>query len=367
MRLVDKNCSVVDNLFHPESKIINQKLETLTPQQKVLSPYLHNRSGQALAKQHIESARRAVPGFKISTYSLDYLESIDLILPILEILAFSFPEMFNRLTTEEGKVLPQCGVDETHAYYGESDSHIIGIERSSLANRAIGYFEQVASVISSGIPANKAGNILLKADADIILQAVIDTNNGSAHGTQRFYQCCGIPMARYIADPRIGKPEIINLAYRETQKRIGNLPNIEMILLPISHLRFAYINESSLKLHEEISKADRVLEQSKVAKNREIRQASSMHGRDRVIDKYQKIFQQIRTEKQKYINELIGVKFSPFYLSGSPERLTQYDLESSEIRIQIPEDVMEMSLKSLSERIKKLLINHPERRVAFFR
>lgn len=366
LRLVDKNCSVIDNLFHPEAKIIHQKLEVLSSQHGVLAPFLQDDSGNALAHLHIATTRKAVPGFRTSSYSLDYLAEIDRVIPVLETLALTTPEMFNRLTTEGGGVVPQFAVDDTYAYYGDPDLNVIRIDRKSLATRAIRYFEQVAYTLEQGKTATGSGYTLLKADADIILQGVIDTSSESSHGIRRFFQCCGIPMARYIADPRMDKSGTISRVYRDLQRRLGNLPSVEMILLPISHLRFAYMSEESLELHQKINQADTELKRLKNAKSDEIKQASSKQERDEVVGKYQLLFQQVKAQQKNCIDQLANGRFPPFYVLGSPQRFTQYDLAASSNTIQIPEDVMEMSLKSLSIRLKKLLAHHPKKKAAIF-
>lgn len=366
LRLVDKNCSVIDKLFHPEAQIIHQKMEVLSSQNEVLAPFLKDESGTALAHLHVAATRKAVPGGYTSTYSLDYLKEIDSVIPILETLALIAPEMFNRLTTETGRVVKQFAVDDVYAYYGDPGFNIIRIDRKSLATRAIRYFEQVANTLEKGKPAVGVGYALLKADADIILQAVIDTSSESSCGTRRFFQCCGIPMARYIADPRIDKSGKINQIYTSLQQRLGMRSNIEMVLLPISHLRFAYINEESLELHQKINFVDTEFQLLKKAKADEIKHISSKQEKDRIVEKYQQLFQELKAQQKNDIEQLMNSKFSPFYVLGSPQRLTQYDLAISGNTIKIPEEVMGMSLKSLSTRLKKLLAHQPEKRAAIF-
>ena len=366
LRLVDKNCSVIDTLFHPEAKIVHQKLEILSSQHEVLAPFLQDDAGNALSHLHVEAIRKVVPSCRTSTYSLDYLAEIDLVIPVLETLALIAPEMFNRLTIEGGKIVRQFAIDDANAYYGDPDSNIIRIDRKSLATRAIRYFEQVASTLEQGKPAIGSGYTLLKADADIILQGVIDTRAESSHGPRRFFQCCGIAMARYVADPRMDKAGIINQIYRDLQKRLGTLPTVEMILLPISHLRFAYMNKESLELHRKINHADTELRFLKKAKGNEVKQVSSKQGRDRIVEKYQLLFQRVKAQQKDYIDQLANGEFSPFYVLGSPQRLTQYDLAASGNTIQIPEDVMDMSLKSLSTRLKKMLAHHSKKKAAIF-
>lgn len=366
LRLVDKNLSSIDTLFNPESRIINEQCEILSTQQHTLVPYLRDKTGYALATLHTRATQQAVHNGQVSTYSLDYLKHIDNVAAVLEILADIAPEVFNRISDSEGKVTSQLAYDDAFVYFGTSKADAIRVDRTSLATRTLGYFEQVSSVIETGIPASRNSVILLKAEADIVLQSLIDTSLESSHGVRRFYQCCGIPMARYIADPRVGMPEEINRLLGMVCRRLNRPANIEMTLFPISHLRLAYINDSTLQHHYEIIVADEKLQALKQEKARRIKSAASNTERDDIICTYQSLFQQTRTTRQQHIDALAFSSYSPFYEPGSTRRLTQHDLAESGQTIQIPDHVMSMSLKSISDRLKSLLSRHPEKRARIF-
>ncbi len=365
LRLVDKNCSTVDNLFQPEAQILNQELVLLSHQQGVVAPYLQDGNDRSIAKHHFEVTRLAVPGGTASTYSQDYLAAQEKIYPVLQGLAELAPELFDRITHGDGTFSRQCGHDDRHVHYGDP-ARPIKIERDSLVERCLAYFKQVSHVIASGLPATESGLVLLKADADFILQAVMDTAVTSGHGRRRFYHCCGIPMTRYAADPRLDKPGKINHLYRLLQKRVGRLPDVEMVLLPISHFRFVYMQKKTLGLHTRILGLEQELERIKREKGLRIRSAPSTPERDLVIEQYRPALQQLHQQLKACVDELTDGRYPAFYISGSSQRFTQHDLAASDEPMRIPDDVMGLSLKNLSERLKKLLRHNPQRIRALF-
>ncbi|MEW8019234.1 MAG: hypothetical protein AB2811_00330, partial [Candidatus Sedimenticola endophacoides] len=209
-------------------------------------------------------------------------------------------------------------------------------------------------------PAIRGGSVLLKADADIILQGVMDTADGGRRGRQRFYQCCGVAMARYIADPRMDKQGNIERVYQQIHDRLENIPRVEMVLLPVSHLRFAYWKKENLDLHNSIIGLNHRLERLKWNKGKEIRAAGSKSERNEIIEKYQGCFFAVKAERQKLIDHLIRETFSPFYISRGPARMTQYDLRELGQPLQIPDEVFDMSLKSHGNRLRRLLVAYPD-------
>lgn len=360
LRLVDKNCSVVDSLHQPEARIIDGKLELLSSQQRVLAPYLHDSQENSLAHMHLSATRASVAGCRASTYSIDYLMEIDRILPLLEVMACLAPEMFNRATTESGEVLQQTGVDDRFAYYG-SGMETIRCSRAIMAERAVGYFQTVVESLASGKPATGAGHLLLRLEADIILHGVIDTQAESTLGLRRFYQCGGMAMQRYIADPRLNKSSLIDRLYGSLRQRIGDLPAIEMVLLPISHLRFGYLESATEALHYSIRQIELTLREVKKEKAREMQSATTYTARAEIIDRYQRLYRDLKSSRKGFIEQLLDSKFHPFYPLGCAQRMTQHDLAAADAKLRIPVEVMEMPLQSLTTRLKQLLKEFPAR------
>ena len=364
LRLVDKNCSTIDNLFQPEAQIANQDLTLLSHQQGVLAPYLRDENGSSVIKHHFKVTQTAVPAGVVSTYSRDYLAAQEQIQPVLQGLAELAPELFDRITLEDGTFSRQCGHDDRHVFYGDPERPI-RIERRTLVGRSLGYFKQVSQVLNSGVASTEPGQVLLKADADFILQAVVDTAAVSGHGRRRFYQCCGIPMTRYAADPRLDKPGKINHLYRLLQKRIGWLPQVEMVLLPISHFRFVYMQDKTFELHTRILNLEQELERVKRVKGDRIRNAQ-ISERELLVEQYRPTLHRLHKERESCVEELTDGRYPAFYISGSSQRFTQHDLAISGRPVRIPDEVMDLSLKSLSERLKKLLRHNPRRIRALF-
>jgi hypothetical protein len=365
-RLVDKNCSGIDAAYRPETRILDTREEILSCQQNVLSPYLRDATGLSLAHLHVSAASRCVPETRTSSYSMDYLDNMDLVRPVLEILARMAPQMFDRCVTGGGEVVQQLGVDDEFAYYGSEDLVDLKLARSELAQKACDYFAEVAEVLASGIPASGNGHVLLKAEADIILHAMIDTRSQSTIGVRRFYQCCGRAMARYIANPSNDKSAAIEVLYGKLRKYLPDLPPVEMVLLPVSNLRFAYLDKFALGIHQAILEVERRMAELKQKKAREIKLASNEKEREGAIARYQGLYRALQSRKSELVHELLDCKFHPFYELGSSQRMSQHDLLLSPERLLIPDDIMEMSLGSVSRRLKSLLSEHPQRKASIF-
>ena len=370
MRQLDKNYSIVDKIFTPEARICDGTPVTLSQQQGVLSPYLATSGGQAAVYEHFRTIKQAVPGAVVSTYSLDYLRHIDLVEAVLDIMAEVAPESFNRVSLADGRVARQFAVDSSFAYYGDPRGERFKIDRRQLARRCIGYFEQAATSLREGTPMRTGGHVLIKAEADILLQGVIDAAGALGERRQRIYQCCGVTMARYAADPRRDMAARITHWYREVKRRsgglIGTFPRIEMILIPTSMLRMVYLNLDRYLLHQRILSTDERLLALKHRKGADIKEAKTKRQRQRIIDRYQALFQQVRDERQALIEKQTSGRFPPFYVLGESNRFTQYDLAASGKRITIPDELLDLPVKSLAPRMKKLLAAYPRLRQAIF-
>ena len=177
-------------------------------------------------------------------------------------------------------------------------------------------------------------------------------------------------MARYATDPRRDIAARISHLYRELKRRtdgsIGTLPNIEMILIPTSMLRLVYLGLGRYLLHQRILKSEERLLALKHRKGRDIKEAKTKQHRQRIIDHYQTLFQQVRDERQALIEKQTTGQFPPFYVLGESNRFTQYDLAASGERIRIPDELLDLPVKSLAPRMKKMLAAYPRLRQAIF-
>lgn len=370
VRLLDKNCSVVDRLFMPEARIIDATPTVLSSRQGVLTPYLATSAGQAVVFEHFHTTQAAVPGSTVSTYSLDYLQHIDLVEAVLGIMAEVSPGLFNRLSLADGQVARQRSFDTGIVCYDVPQGKPARIGRRELASRCIRYFEEVADCLRSGTPVQTGGHVLISAEADILLQGLVDTAAACGERRQRVYQCCGLPMARYATDPRRDMAASITDIYRKVKRRLAGrghaLPDIEMILVPTSMLRLVYLGPEKSLLHRQILDSEERLLALKHSKGEDIRGAKNKSQVLRIIDRYQALFQRVRDERQVLIEKQMGGKWPPFYLLGDCNRFTQYDLAASGESITIPDDLLDLPVKALAPRIKKLLAAYPRLRQAMF-
>ena len=370
VRLLDKNYSVVDRLYLPEARITDGKATLLSQQHGVLAPYLSTSAGEAVVSGHYRAMQAAVPGSVVSTYSRDYLESIDLVEAVLETLAEIRPDMFSRLCLEDGRVVPLDGINGSTVSYRSPECGVIRVARQELAARCIRYFEHVAVCLDRGVPMYSGGHVLIRAEADLLLQGLIGAGSAGGGECQRVYQCCGIAMGRYATDPRRDMAAGIEDIYRRVKRHTsGNkhaLPAIEMILIPTSMLRLVYINPERNSLHRKILDCEERWLALRQGKGEAIRQAAGKHRREQIIDRYQVLFQQVRNERQAHIDAQVKGKWPPFYALGDSNRFTQYDLAASGEGIAIPGDVLDMPVGSLGPRIRKMLSAHPRLRQAVF-
>jgi hypothetical protein len=367
-RQVDKNYSVIDVLYRPEARVMDGRVTRLCTQSGILAPFLEDPAGRSLAFEHLDSFKRAVPNARISTYSLDYMKAIDLIEPVLQVLADVSPEVFDRSTRADGTVARLCAVDERRVCFGDpaTGSVEIEIDRRELVPRAIGYFERAATALLKAIPVTDSGQILVKADADILLQAIMDAVAAAPGARQRVYQCCGVAMASYAADPRLDKPGKIAHLYGQVRRKLAKLPDIELVLIPTTWLRLAYLEPRQYAVHEEILALERELSRLDGGRGQAVRQAKSAEQQREAIDRFQASSLVVHQRRQELIRELTAGVHTPFYSPARSACFSQYDVLAREARVRIPADVLDMSLRDVRVRIKRLLKKFPAVHKAVF-